>query len=196
MDNVSGMDIKIHKPPSDTLLCTPAVNKVNQKNWPNLEGSPLPTNNNKNFADSFGLNVSERTGALVHPMFTDNRNTNIGKYTSDTINDTLSQLCLFSDAKRRESTTTDPFRNSTLNQMPAEEERLQKQQIDSARRAAKNTILEAERFKACVQQPNRGREISFNNYSPNKPKCQENEIKAMRYLDSEDDEFFSYNMSY
>ena len=56
-------------------------------------------------------------------------------------------------------------------------------QIQDARQAAKEAILQAERFKARIQQPNRGNLIST-------PKCKLDELRAMRYLESEDDEFF------
>ena len=69
------------------------------------------------------------------------------------------------------------------------------QQTKRARSAAENAILDAERFKAQIQQPSRGKQnindhvgVKFNNY----PMCgfEAERIKQLRYLDSEDDEFF------
>ena len=66
----------------------------------------------------------------------------------------------------------------------------QVQQQQRARSAAETAILDAERFKAQIQQPSRGNQIHFNNPIPNVSEHEKEQIRHLRYLDNEDDEFF------
>ena len=74
-----------------------------------------------------------------------------------------------------------------------QKEQIQRGQIKDAREVAENAILEAERYKARIQQLNRGKEVFYSplkNIRQSTPKCKQDELRAMRYLESEDDEFF------
>ena len=116
----------------------------------------------------------------------------------DTINDTLSQLRLISESnaqsgtrfERGETSRHDEPRPSTSRENG---KKLQQEQMNDAKKMAERAILEAERVRARIQQPNKGeniQNIQFNNPYAQIPKCKEDEIRAMRYLDNEDDEFF------
>ena len=106
---------------------------------------------------------------------------------TDKLDEALSQLRVLSDGKPKAGTS-----NNRTDQ--------ERQQINTARSAAETAILEAERFKAQVLPPNKGtypdtsmgglyrKDIRFNNNDHNKFEMEQ--IRQMRYLDCEDDEFF------
>ena len=170
---LSFLPCKVNRSPSDAILYTPAVAR---KDNLNLTGTPPPTNSR---LSNFLVGVS-----------TDNKSEfSTNNRIDDSINETLSQLRLISDEKRRRSEGGHTEQNQ--------------QQMRDAKRVAENAILDAERFRARIQQPNRGMEIKFNNNSPNAYKkhrdrispykqvpMNQDELRAMRYLDQEDDEFF------
>ena len=73
-------------------------------------------------------------------------------------------------------------------QKKMDESDLVKQQ-HRARTAAETAILDAERFKAQIQQPSRGMQINHNNPSP-LSRDENYNLRYLRYLEQEDDEFF------
>ena len=64
------------------------------------------------------------------------------------------------------------------------------QQQQRARSAAEKAILDAERFKAQVQRPTRGTEIQFNNTNNSHYPGKADQIRYLRYLEQDDDDFF------
>ena len=176
LNNTSGMN-SFNKSPSDTILYTPAV-AVN-RNQQNLTLNGSPIQNNQMNSTMYSTNTKSNWTNNEKPSIASNT-----RVDPEAINDTLSQLRLISGI---EGVNTDERRN--------------REQIKDARSAADNTILQAERFKARIQQPNRGKEIQMNNSLTKAiqmnnslinttPKCNLDELRAMRYLESEDDEFF------
>ena len=191
--NTSGMQIDVNslrKTRSEATLYRPAVEReVND-----LNGSPsnlidLDERHESSFKHDkiFRHKHDEMPGREFYDAYTPKCSTGYRqssqKVNSEDINNTLSQLRLFADNRRSEA-----------NQQEAQ----QRGQIQEAREVADQAIIEAERFKARVQQPNRG-EIQFNNTKNvliNSPKCAFGEKQAMKYLENEDDEFFPYYLSY
>ena len=185
--NTSGMQIDVNslrKTRSEATLYRPAVEReVND-----LNGSPsnlidLDERHESSFKHdkNFRHKHDESPGREFYDAYTPKCSTGYRqssqKVNSEDINNTLSQLRLFADNRRSEA-----------NQQEAQ----QRGQIQEAREVADQAIIEAERFKARVQQPNRG-EIQFNNTKNvliNSPKCAFGEKQAMKYLENEDDEFF------
>ena len=195
LQNTSGMEIqncaRIHKSPSDTIIYTPAVERMKYNQFP-MNGIPQMYEQKKQ---------PERNSSMVNEKWAndlfrgDHENTHNTYNTPEQINDTLSQLRIISGI-RAQSTN-----NESQQAKSAREERERKNQIKEARSAADNAILDAERFKARIQHPqNRGNDYNFLNHfrhSQTSPKdvnklCKQQmeEIRAMRYLEAEDDEFF------
>ena len=176
LDNTSGMELdrsleKLKlKSNSDTTLYRPAIARVEDNR---LNGTPSPC---MPFAP---MNCSTMNETNMNEQAAQT-------YNYDTINDGLSYLRYIADAKGDQPSTS--RRNGDR-----AEERRQKEQINDARKAAESAILQAERYKARIQQPNKGMNngigIQFNNFKPNNKQSLD-ELRAMRYLDSEDDEFF------
>ena len=183
LNETSGMDlhspniIKIpsKKSRSEATLYRPAVAM-------DLSGSPSPIELNSKF----------QCPILTTPVYNDSKFSN-SYFPADSqneghkqqfsvdpeyIDNSLSKLRIISDERRRNTST---------------EERKQRNQIQDAREAAESAILQAERYKARIQQPNRGKILNSSQklHSPQKlHKCEQDELRAMRYLDAEDDEFF------
>ena len=177
--------------PSDTSVYTPAVGK---SNWP-LSGSPHDRHVHSHekhvtLHGNHGNNMKMITDEDIN-MGKNSKLVSPNVFSPDTINETLTQLRIISDQKNEKDAATSRRR----------QEIEQRDQISNAKGMAEAAILEAERHRARVQQPNRGKDydhitqnntpiaIKFNNPSVN---CgQQNEIlRNMRYLDNEDDEFF------
>ena len=172
--NTSGMDINNNsfgnrKSRSETTLYRPAIERQD------LKGSPLPMLYNSYVVQSSTPKLNDTHDNPFNLVEAGNI---VEKVNPDTIDSTLSKLRIIADAK--------------LSSSAKEEVQKQEEQIREARQAAESAILQAERYKARIQQPNRGKEINFNNPLPNpsRAKCYDDEVKAMRYLDNEDDEFF------
>ena len=171
--NKTGLKEKIMKSPSDSAtIYVPAIKRMDQ-NITHLSGSP---------------NLNRIINA-------------------EQINDGLTNLRLI--AERR---VDQPQPGTSSSAGAAAEQDPDMMRKKQARSAAENAILDAERFKAQIQPPNRGRlsevhcnneevsrsnqsnpkqfaQIQFNNGSP--PCMNELEqLRHMRYLDCEDDEFF------
>ena len=171
LDKVSGME----KSPSDTLLYTPAVARKNDR-W-RLDGTP-------------SFNHELNSSQIVDSTY---KSQNL--ISAESIDNTLSKLHLIADGRGKED--DDQPRASTSQQasqaMP-DQQNQQREQMRDAKKIAESAILHAERFRARIHQPNRGKEIkeiNFNN-PPVSPisNCQQDELRAMRYLENDDDEFF------
>ena len=181
LENVSGMEINsvnnlVGKSPSDTLIYTPAVN-LNRDHL--LNGSPQTGNR---IGQNLDYTMSSIRNDHDHNTQEKQRQLHNSTLNSEMINDTLSKLRLLSDRKMGELSVKEPTSAATATATAGN--RHQHDQIRDARNAADNAILEAERFKARIQQPNRGMEFY------NSPKCKHDELRAMRYLENDDDEFF------
>ena len=156
---------------SDTSIYTPAVPTMFNCDQPRLSGSPQNMTNGQNISRSLQIMMND---AHVRRYSTPN------KYNPESINETLTKLRIVSG----QASTS---RNETTEQ---------REQLNNAKTAAENAIIEAERHKARVQQPNRGRFLDDNNSLPikfNNPleaKHDTEVLRQMRYLDQDDDEFF------
>ena len=180
VDNTSGMSKNlINKSPSDTLLFTPAVAR-NTDFKTNLAGTPLPL---QYTADSMRRDSRGEFPSFQHEL-------NSKTADPESINETLSKLRLLTGQNEAVASTS-----------RAGDNRQQQEQMNQAREVADRAILEAERFKARIQQPNRGKDnvstnlpqvspINMNNQTKSPKKYQLDELRAMRYLENEDDEFF------
>ena len=201
LNNTSGLQLNntlAKKSRSEATLYRPAVER-----YENLNGSPSPLGgpdlgglfvDHGNYVDhdnpgiiesQFKNNSIHSTTEIQTPLRT-MHSTELKKnypVNPDEINNTLSQLRVFADENRRN--TSDRVNQPTTSRNHNDVQ--QHEQIRNAHEAADRAIIEAERYKARIQQPNRG-EFKFNN--PKSPRCNYEEIKAMRYLDQEDDEFF------
>ena len=159
---------------SEATLYKPAV----ARDFDNLSGSPSPL---RNEAKNNELDPNFENNMMCTPMAnTPNGDTRrISQETrqrhcdvdSSKIDDALSKLRVISDERRQHSNNNEDRRTD---------------QMQDARQAAEEAILQAERYKARIQQPNRG---NFT-FSPKVNKWNDDSLRAMRYLDSEDDEFF------
>ena len=130
---------------------------------PKVSQSPLDTT--PNFNNSRTQDTHNETAIPVTPLNDDKH-----------IDRALTQMRLFSggDGNVAEADTSQAVTNST-----------QQRQMSRARSAADTAIIEAERFKAQIQ-PGKG--ISFNNKPMSGVELEE--LRHLRYLDMEDDEFF------
>ena len=151
----TGNPLPKFKSPSEATMYTPAINPMDANNG-NQEYVPLVNN-------WMGEVNKDRT-----PV----RHVSPNKFDVNKVNEVISQLRIGTSGGDPQPSTS---RQGGL--VPP--------QVNQGRSAAEAAILEAERFKAQIQQPNRG--IVFNNPYPGR--CEENQIRHLRYLD-EDDEFF------
>ena len=187
LDNTSGMINSVDRTPkflstSDTSVYTPAVPTVNiQKN---LSGSPKISINEKRMSGPSPFAGIDAQKQYTPDKYTSGAKASPGFYDPESINNTLTRLRIVSGQQPRASTS----------RLDNNEER--REQISNARNIAENAIIEAERHKARIQQPNRGKSefcspnpIDFNNQMRT-PKCDTEVLRHLRYLDSEDDEFF------
>ena len=116
-----------------------------------LNGSPTPVNALINTGGWSSMNdtgnfYQDSSSKLIDP---------------ETINNSLSQLRLLS-GKGNSNNVNEPQpshpRASTSSRQNNENPCVQRGQIQDARTAAENAIIEAEHFKARIQQPNRGKD--------------------------------------
>ena len=181
--------MRYNKSPSDTMIYTPAVGRAKHI----LDGSPT-LNINSNSTKTVP-NINDRQRSVDPEM----------------INNSLSQLRLIAgsrtDQRRSVPVSSSPKASGSADPKLSEGQG-EKQQIKDARNAAERAIIEAEKFKARIQQPNRGKEYHNLNLNINQQgelnadyrpglkltspgkKWYDDELRAMRYIENDDDEFF------
>ena len=187
-----GMSVEKLKSPSDSTLYTPVINRAKNLdniykpvlNWNAGESYRKPSDFNR--ADERHLDSSQMEISTNNSVGENNTEMRVANNTinAERINDMISHLRL--GMKDTTSKELDGHHHRT--QRPSTSRDVNHQEEEKKRLAAEEAILEAERFKARVQQPaNKG--IQFNN---DHTMCmqQQSVLKHMRYLDSEDDEFF------
>ena len=147
------------KSPSDSTLYVPAVKvaKVNQI------GSP-PRINTENLINKFVNSAAPKDKNEIE----------------SNVNDILTELRLGAVAGKPQDRQDKPE-----TQKPSTSRRQQPDNEDVVRSTVNRAILDAERFKASIQQPIPG--INFNN--PGTPRHDLEQLRQLRYLD-DDDEFF------
>ena len=146
------------KSPSEPTLYTPAIRRMER----HLNASPSVTQIAENYEDSSPKLDSQE----------------------EQINNRISNLRLIAAQKDGQP---DSRRQSAGEPRPSTSQKdgHDGQQARNARKVAEEAILEAERFRASIQQPNKG--IQFNNGTNTWNKDQ---LRYLRYLECEDDEFF------
>ena len=163
------------KSPSDSELYTPAIKRAKCLQLGNPTASVISEQTEGNdLMEEFLHNVD-------NPMFTSQR-----------INEELSKIRLgVNTAQSQDPRPTTSEAQRGVGQAAAAASVPPRMSVEPNKDRIKNTvdqaILDAERFKATLQQPVPG--IKFNNI-PNNARCDLDQIKQLRYLDSEDDEFF------
>ena len=171
-----GMNTEKLKSPSDSTLYTPAINRVMKPigctYQPIVDRYPIDKEVSEiesSDCGQFKLQANKEPGnGQGHTDFID----------SSRINDMITQLRLGTGAMKDDVRTKEGTSTSTASD-----------EAKNKRTPAQEAILDAERFKAQVQQPtNKG--IQFNNTDNLMCLQQQSVVKHLRYLDSEDDEFF------
>ena len=158
------------KSPSDSTLYTPAIKRAK----PNLIGQP----------EDCVTMLPEFVNTQVTPQICN----------QDTINQGLTQLRLGVTSGGNASIAPPVARPGSSNEVQQQPQQ-QQQPINNretaeaaaVRSTIDRAILDAERFKATLQQPLPG--IAFNN-PPSFSRAENEQLRHLRYLDNEDDEFF------
>ena len=169
----SGNTEKIVKSPSDATVYTPAVPRVDSS----VRKVYTPT----------GLWI-ENTKQYNNQPVAFNKPTN--KFTMNDINNAITDIRFNSgrhiDAPQ--STSRPQPHEVTVTHQVKDEPAPPKSPQEEVRRITEEAILQAERFKAQIHTPT-CKGIIFNN-NPVHARYETNNLKYLRYLDSEDDEFF------